>query len=134
MVMIFGEITTKAQIDYEKVVRNAIKLVGYDDVAKGKYDCQRCDVAIRLWWFHPPDAIRLSILRMQGASVSVAVTDHYIVQDSTTKLAMSSLPSRSSPPTLHRVCTLAAPLRTSVPVTKVSCSAMPLMRPRRPCL
>jgi len=35
MVMVFGEITTKGQIDYEKVVRNAIKGIGYDAAEKG---------------------------------------------------------------------------------------------------
>jgi S-adenosylmethionine synthetase len=35
MVMIFGEITTKAVVNYEKVIRETIKQIGYDDPAKG---------------------------------------------------------------------------------------------------
>jgi len=35
MVMIFGEITTKANIDYEQVVRDTLRQVGYDDPING---------------------------------------------------------------------------------------------------
>jgi S-adenosylmethionine synthetase len=35
MVMVFGEITTKANVDYEKVVREACRQIGYDAAEKG---------------------------------------------------------------------------------------------------
>jgi S-adenosylmethionine synthetase len=35
MVMIFGEITTAATVNYEQVIRDTIKQIGYDDPAKG---------------------------------------------------------------------------------------------------
>jgi len=47
MIMIFGEITTKAKLDYDKVVREAIKKVGYDDKAKG-FDYNTCNVVVAI--------------------------------------------------------------------------------------
>jgi S-adenosylmethionine synthetase len=35
MIMIFGEITTSATVNYEQVIRETIKQIGYDDPAKG---------------------------------------------------------------------------------------------------
>jgi S-adenosylmethionine synthetase len=47
MVMIFGEITTKAKINYEQVVRDAIAKIGYDDKAKG-LDYRSCNIIVAI--------------------------------------------------------------------------------------
>lgn len=36
MVMIFGEITTSANVNYEQVIRDALRDIGYDAVEKGQ--------------------------------------------------------------------------------------------------
>ena len=46
-VMVMGEITTKANVDYEKIVRDTIREIGYDDDAKG-FNCDTCEVKILL--------------------------------------------------------------------------------------
>jgi S-adenosylmethionine synthetase len=47
MVMVFGEITTKANVNYEQVVRDTLKKIGYDDVAKG-LDYRTCNVVVAI--------------------------------------------------------------------------------------
>lgn len=45
MVMIFGEISTNANVNYEQVIRDALKDIGYDDTAKG-LDYKTCNVVV----------------------------------------------------------------------------------------
>jgi len=55
MVMVFGEITTQAPLDYDKIVRKAVKEIGFDSFvddlssvdSKG-LSCETCEVLVRI--------------------------------------------------------------------------------------
>ncbi|MCQ2500512.1 MAG: methionine adenosyltransferase [Lachnospiraceae bacterium] len=47
LVVVMGEITTKANIDYQKIVRETVREIGYDRGKKG-FDCDTCAVLVAM--------------------------------------------------------------------------------------
>ena len=62
LVLVMGEITTNASIDYQSLVRNTIKEIGYDR-AKYGFDCETCGV--------------ITAIHEQSADIALGVDNSY---------------------------------------------------------
>ena len=75
-VHIFGEITTKAKVDYQQIARNTIKEIGYTRKGKG-FDYETCSIEVDLHQQSPD--ISMGIIRDENDILNAGAGDQGIM-------------------------------------------------------
>ena len=115
--MVFGEITTNAEVDYEAVVRGAIEQIGFDHPDKG-LDFKTCEVLNKL---HGQSQEIADAVRLSKAAVLLE------------SLLLCAFSVALSLRVLHRSTLSSSRRRRSAPVTRGTCSATRRTRPLSSC-
>jgi len=60
MILLLGEITSKGVVDYQKIVRDTVRKIGYDDTSKGKcvFTCKCKRSMLQVYCNRPQSFVR----------------------------------------------------------------------------